>query len=239
MRVLPAFASNPGGRLPAYFSECFGNVVPKQCAFTPASWAAMTDHVPLRGVAPLQELHHLTTLRRPTSRIISLFNQYVGEIRAGEHRDRSRRPKLLRFARGLEPGVGNTAGCATKMLVGRACDGDYPTKAEVRVARKRLQQFSFVGIQEAWTLSMCVVHRLFGRGELSPGALQNVRPGLRSAEHISAQEHLLESAGFRDWADEALYETGRAMLAAQARALFDRTLSWNGTRCHSLYQHNS
>ena len=156
----------------------------------------------------------MTMLRDPFRRLVSAF--YHSKRRKVECPTLARGASVLDFARCRnETGP---RGCATKMLVGRACEAlgpaskrgsastpaavrrgssvglgvstprrsssargsaptdehaqaaPYPSAAEVEQAKARLAEFSFVGLSDDWTASVCRAHSLFGRPTYVRGA---------------------------------------------------------------------
>ena len=223
IRVRPDYLArtgNPGGLLPLWFQACFPEVVPAQCSFTAKSWSYMVDHVPIGAdeVKALGALSFVTILRAPVPRLLSLYNQWLREIKLsfgdGQHNASERH--LLGW---LRPAKGQPlhTGCTTKMLVGRKCDEAYPSADEVALAKERLSRFAFVGLEDQWELSMCLFHRLYGR-HVPALALSNVRPGKATLARVAAQTAMLRAAGFVDQADEEIYAHGRRLFAAQLRA---------------------
>ena len=198
MRVTRAHENSPGGVLPSWFSTCFDEV-PSECAFSRETWMAMLDHAPISAAEArgMRTAHYVTLLREPLARIVSLFGHALTDNRT-----------LLALARGTRDGT--HLGCAAKMLVGRPCDGRYPTAGEQRLAHQRLEQFSFVGVTEEWELSVCAVRRLFG-GAVLPLELHNVRPGVDAprARHAAA---FLRASGFRDPVDASLHSLAQRAL---------------------------
>ena len=226
MRVLASYlkeaGGDPGGSLPHYFSSCFPRIVPGRCAFTTASWAAMTDHVPIAAA----EVHtmrvaarYVTIVRKPLSRLISAFN-YFRRPTASDNRT-SLHGALVAFVRGNNfgrPKWTTPAGCAAKMLIGLHCEGIYPSASERSVAVDRLSAFSFVGLMERWELSVCVARLAFG-GHMLPLELHNIRRGGATTDDEADQLRALINARIEDPADEAVYAHAEKLLDAQAARL--------------------
>mmetsp|Transcript_6912 Transcript_6912/g.21805 ORF Transcript_6912/g.21805 Transcript_6912/m.21805 type:complete len:188 (+) Transcript_6912:989-1552(+) len=153
----------------------------------------------------MTRFHYMTMLRDPFRRLVSAF--YHSKRRKVECPTLARGASLLDFARCRnETGP---RGCATKMLVGRACEAaPYPSAAEVEQAKARLAEFSFVGLSDDWTASVCRAHSLFGRPTYE-AATGNVRPGQydHSAQAGEASKLAADSlsGGFYDWADARLF----------------------------------
>jgi len=172
--------------------------------------------------------HAMTMLRQPEQRVISGLR----------HRANSTEPAVdieeLRFS----------AGCTARMFTAEenafldikvpACFGILPDEPDlpevpeenVTEAVARLRMFAFVGIQEEWPLSVCLLHAMFG-GECSAVELGNTRPSPLSAEADSLRQgggvmfaapepydtsELLGS--WVDAADRVVYDAGLEMFHA-------------------------
>lgn len=124
----------------------------------------------------------------------------------------------------------STAGCATRMLTQGVAPGDSRgddwrragcwgtppplSEADGQLAKQRLTQLAFVGLTEEWSLSVCLLHALFG-GECSTAELENSRPTGNS--DVSEDEASDAYGGFVDALDNDLYETGRRIFHERLR----------------------
>ena len=192
---------------------------------------------PWAGHAPVQkhETHGSRVLvgvfRKPAQRLLSGFH----------HREDGRpnsmiapgaplatRAAMRRACRGDPgayarwPGIG---GCATKMLLGRACASTYPLDAThvsraVRVLRER---FAFVGLLEHWAISVCTFHAILLDGapidplELRPTHAGPHRPAAKASAGGGFVYDERALRGFVDEADEAVYAAASARFWADAR----------------------
>lgn len=172
--------------------------------------------------------HGVTMLRQPEQRVISGMRHLSSMF----FRDGTIRP-----LHGWHP----VDGCTTRMLVdevpdnfGRsdaatACWGRHDSfqveqpralsVADVEEAQARLRRFAFVGIQEEWHLSICLIHAMFG-GECSAVEFQNTRPGQQAEDMFAAPEPYDTSVldGWVDESDRAVYDTGLEIFHALCSA---------------------
>ena len=127
-------------------------------------------------------------------------------------------------------------GLQTKLLAGLphnfpATRGNSSWEVAQGLAQRRLRAFAFIGIQEAWELSLCVAHLTFG-GKLLESEVGNVRPTAHSFNWSAAEDvHKLRAAGVRDTADDAIYKLGRSLLLQRAEKLGFGDAYRRGTEC--------
>jgi len=102
------------------------------------------------------------------------------------------------------------AGCATRMLTGSACMDEKATPidaATLQLAKQRLHDFAFVGLQEEWQLSMCLLSSMTGMS-CHRRMLMNNRP---SDGEASVTYDIKPLEGWRDSVDGSLYEEARTI----------------------------
>jgi len=106
-------------------------------------------------------------------------------------------------------------GCQTKLLLGYPCSADVPIEeAETTAAVSRLRDgFSFVGLVEEWSLSVCLFHRILG-GKPLPAESDHVRPGVADNEPADCPAPI-EAAG--DKLDEPVYAEAERIFDAQVQ----------------------
>jgi len=175
--------------------------------------------------------HGVTMLRQPEQRVISGFLHLPSVM------ERANAIHGLAPFRGWHP----VDGCTTRMLVdevpdnfGRsdaatACWGRIDSSqveqpralsvADVEEAQARLRRFAFVGIQEEWHLSICLIHAMFG-GECSAVEFENTRQG-QQAESVFAAPEPYDTSVLDGWVDEsdrAVYGTGLEIFHALCSA---------------------
>ena len=111
-------------------------------------------------------------------------------------------------------------GLQTKLLAG--LPHNFPATQTSRwkdaqeLAQRRLRAFAFIGIQEAWELSLCVAHLTFG-GKLLESEVGNTRPSAHSFNGSAEEKvRMLHAAGVLAPADAAIYKLGRSLLLRRA-----------------------
>lgn len=199
----------------------------------------LVDHTPAthKPIGNVEWSSHRGTfvsmLRHPAARVISAF-------RFGKHciqdcnpensgaclrvRDGARlsRCREIRHAGSLAEyaNLSSVRGCASKMLVGRACnDPGALTDQERDLAVERLRSgFAFVGLVEYWDASICLFHRLFGGRplDLEFTAVRQQKP-LRKDLSPRVERILLQ--GFNS--DLALYSAAVDMFRRLVRTQVD------------------
>jgi len=87
------------------------------------------------------------------------------------------------------------------------------SSADVNEARARLRAYAFVGITEEWSLSICLLHAMFG-GECNPIEFSNVNMARSSASDMYDTSVL---QGFTDEYDGALYREALSIFTANLR----------------------
>ena len=118
------------------------------------------------------------------------------------------------------PGI---AGCATKMLTGRACASTIRvTSADVVRALRTLHSFAMVGLTEQWHVSVCVFHALLMNRSIPDMQELRITHAGHYATTTSAPEVLRvydESLlkGFKDVNDEHVYDAATTRFWADAR----------------------
>lgn len=83
----------------------------------------------------------------------------------------------------ISPGdaIARFTGCQTNMILGRGCmtQGNISTE-QVADAKRRISLFRFVGLQEQWTMSICLFNYIMtGRRFFAKDELEFKEPGLR------------------------------------------------------------
>lgn len=171
-------------------------------------WTLQMNHKPLGegGNADVENSHYVGMFRRPEQRLISDF--YWGRARQ-EH------DTALTYSKRF-------AGCAVRMMTGDNCDiGATSLKVDnglVHEAVGRLSRFTFVGLVEEWSLSICLFHAMFG-GKCYPRELLRTRKGGASSEkddHGMYEETMLH--GWKDEADGKLYSAVSHIFWANVKA---------------------
>mmetsp|Transcript_15109 Transcript_15109/g.28408 ORF Transcript_15109/g.28408 Transcript_15109/m.28408 type:complete len:331 (-) Transcript_15109:78-1070(-) len=82
------------------------------------------------------------------------------------------------------------------------------TEADALLAAAKLREgFAFVGLTEAWNLSMCLLHRMLG-GDCLASDFEDTRPSMEG-ENRSHRYDVSELKGFTDPVDGLLYKEGR------------------------------
>lgn len=209
-----------------YFATCFPNIIPAECNID----GILTGHRPLSKY---------TMSHMDEARVFSIFRDPVDRIISGFHYDQHDCPScknnytVLQYAseHTKHPLSHGPAGCMTKMLVGRDCGSEYPSKREVQVALKVLNQFYFVGITSLWNPSVCLAHYLTAtntdyRKYLYPAEFMNAKPGSAEEETVVKEKNtlptLLKKLKATDWADETIYNEA-------VRIFYERFNSYNRT----------
>jgi len=167
-----------------------------------------SDHSGIGGFHGRVAGNMLGMFRSPESRITSAFNDmfHSWPVCALPY---DTPPTLLEFAK-------VTAGCAVKMLTrggksfmtgwaNTVCGDPWPPSTdEVALAVRRLHEgFTFVGLQEKWELSMCLLHKKFGGVCSSPEFVNwssnDTMPSWKLERHSS------DLGDFKDVFDGVLY----------------------------------
>lgn len=219
---------DPGGELYRWFPQCFPEVVPARCPGLAAEWS-FSGHVPLsqNESADMSRYHYFAMLRDPMRRLVSVYN-HPGR-RRNECRTCRENASIYEFAahHTRSSDRSGSAGCATKMLVGRACQSAYPSRSEVAEAARRLQRFTFVGDTDDWEASVCRVNGMFGRPTYA-AALGNARRGNYDHVRIDSEVEKLRAAavkgGYYDWADDHIYKIARSLRLVPLSARAGRRL---------------
>lgn len=201
-----------GGGVHQPHSTCGGNVSSLQ-----AHLVATNFHTPLpwmpSGAHRLLPDRVVGLFRRPAQRLLSAF-YYMRERPSCCHADwgfgvgSARRQQVGLFADAAafarSPGA---LGCQAKMVLGMRCHQlPTPAGARIDVARARhfvLREMAFVGLQDAWTDTVCLFHASFGT-PLHAVELSNSRPTATAAKHAGWYNES-ELRGAVDAADEAVY----------------------------------
>jgi len=113
----------------------------------------------------------------------------------------------------------DTKGCATKMLIGQPCNApENLTHEQVHLALSRIQKLAFVGLQEEWSLSVCLFHRIFG------GPPPGEAAKMIELETESLRETDSEAADNANCSDQSLLEeltdTADSQLYSLAETIF-------------------
>jgi len=105
------------------------------------------------------------------------------------------------------------------------------TEADALLAAAKLREgFAFVGLTEAWNLSMCLLHRMLG-GDCLASDFEDTRPSMEG-ENRSHRYDVSELKGFTDPVDGLLYK--------EARKIFFQALSEHNVShesCLPCYEH--
>ncbi|CAM9529115.1 unnamed protein product [Choristocarpus tenellus] len=177
-------------------------------------------HQPLSKLAQQGEAGHVVLMMRPPlNRIVSgyLHNfhdcmQMQARYGVDDHGPlrnpmRDEDDVLLEYAHCVK-------GCVARMLTGEWCDGDKGKHRSASVQTKQamealqvLESVTFVGMTESWNESMCLFEAMFG-GNFTSSAFKNIR---RTALTGRDWVEVLERNGFKDWADELLFNKARSM----------------------------
>lgn len=209
---------DPGAELYRWFPTCFPDVVPARCPGLAAEWS-FSGHVPLsqNESEHMSRYHYFAMLRDPVRRLISVFN-HPGR-RRNECRTCRENVSIYEFAAHhlRSSDRSGSAGCATKMLVGRACQSTYPSRSELAEAARRLQRFTYVGDTDDWEASVCRANGMFGRPTYA-AALGNARRGNYNHAKIDSEVEKLRAAavkgGYFDWADDHIYRLAKSLRLA-------------------------
>lgn len=169
--------------------------------------------------------HGVTMLRQPEQRVMSGLRHVADSLEVPIESLHFSEGCTARMLSGDNP---NWSGSATEV----ACFAHGPNQAlppalpaaDVAKAVARLRSFAFVGIQEEWHLSVCLLHAMFG-GECHTTEFLNTRPSglsgqpaadLRqgSFEQVFAAPEPYDTSilgGWVDTADRAVYDAGLEM----------------------------
>mmetsp|Transcript_83228 Transcript_83228/g.184939 ORF Transcript_83228/g.184939 Transcript_83228/m.184939 type:complete len:304 (+) Transcript_83228:64-975(+) len=155
--------------------------------------------------------------RQPEDRLISHFNFKIEERMSALKHGREPRDDVP-----LDMFIANFSGCETKTLTrngGMPCDyqqggdGNPPSPHEVQEAKTRLREgFSFVGITDQWSLSICLFNVMFNQ-DCHSYQFENSRP---TAGKSTPTYNVSVLNGYRDPYDNELYDL--------ALELFDENL---------------
>ena len=183
--------------------------LPRPVSYWPPGWG---EHTPLDEHAYRRwRGHHVGFFREPRARAVSAI-AFWGK------------PATLTLPEALQ----RTAGTATRMLAGQAhgvecndqrrfaCASVRPP-ADRALALKRLEEgFAFVGLTDAWPLSVCLFHAMHG-GSCALGQLANTNPG-RLPPFFSSRDVEANATAFTDADDAALFAAARRRFCADLAA---------------------
>lgn len=168
--------------------------------------AFYADHSGIGSVYNRVKGHGFVILRNPEQRIMSGYGDQWHSWPLEE---------LGRPPHNASEYASMVSGCAVKLLtrdgegartshLPNVCGDPSPaTHDETMQAIQRLEEgFIWVGITEEWTLSMCLMHAMFG------GTCIAQEWGTANANSTSAYDTSALGEGFRDVADGMLYEAG-------------------------------
>jgi len=183
------------------------------------AWDAL--HISHAGIGSGYEFNKgrfMGFFRQPEERLISHFNFKIEERNAALKTFRAPRDDIP-----LDMFIANFSGCETKTLTrdgGMPCDyqqggdGNPPSPHEVQEAKTRLREgFSFVGITEQWSLSICLFNVMFNQ-TCQAHQFLNARPA-KLAEKLRSSTAALNS--WRDPYDGEVYDVAKEIFESNLK----------------------
>jgi hypothetical protein len=140
------------------------------------------DEIPLSHVSfsfkGFLDVGHVGLFREPRARLVSAFHYGMHAFGAPEEWHEALKARVKTLQEFVE--TPQILSCSTKMLLGRACAEDYNVSvSDAAQALRNLDTFAFVGLTEAFNMSVCLFHHMHG-GEVFPWEFVTVRDSFSS-----------------------------------------------------------
>ena len=154
--------------------------------------------------------HHYGLFREPSARVMSAYRYFRGASGTPENYARAASGSMTLQLTGQQHGL------VCLLHLGPRCH----KKPNMTLALRRLDSFAFVGLSDAYALSICLFHRQF-RTPCLPFELYNSRPTTYNETELTAFRAQLARGvpfgGCVDAADETLYAHARSRFARALR----------------------
>jgi len=183
------------------FGKCFETGFRKQCftlcnqALVHCDFPPQITHVFL-GDEKYQQFkgHFVALFRQPEQRLLSSWYDDVDVFRAVNPIVACSENRTVERYLTMEEFTDKWGNMETRQLVGKL----NVTEADVPVAKQRLREgFAFVGLQEAWPLSICLFHAKFG-GPCRGVEFLDTRPN----DHSSLESSNYDVSVLNGWIDK-------------------------------------